>query len=444
MQQPQIIPRGEHGLSRKQVSQNALKVLYRLKDCGFEPFLVGGCVRDILLDHMPKDFDVATDATPEEIRSNFRNCRLIGRRFRLAHIHFGRDYIEVATFRGTQNEDGEEDARRHDDDGRLLADNVYGTIEEDAVRRDFTVNALYYDVRDFSVRDYVGGFDDLRAGVLRLIGDPEARYREDPVRMLRAIRFAAKLDFSIAPETAAPIAGLGDLLESIPPARLFDESLKLFMSGNGAASLAKLLEYGLFDQLFPASAPFLRDDSGTRALVDAAMDNTDERVAEEKPVTPAFLFATMLWPAVRAESQSLMEEESLGLAEALSVAADDVIHQQVRRIAIPRRFSVPMREIWQLQPRFEARKGKRALRLLEHPRFRAAYDFLLLRVHEEPELEESARFWTEIQELDASQLQERLFGQGGGGGGGGNTRRRRGGRRRGRRRRAKPTPESDS
>ena len=409
-----IIERGDHGLSRKQVSGNALKVLYRLKDCDYEPFLVGGCVRDILTGLAPKDFDVATDATPEQIRGAFRNCRLIGRRFRLAHIHFGREFIEVATFRGTGNGGDESDQeRRLDDDGRLLADNIYGSIEEDARRRDFTVNALYYDIRDFSVRDYVGGYEDLRAGVLRLIGDPEARYREDPVRLLRAVRFAAKLGFRIDAATEAPLRSMGELLDSIPPARLFDECIKLFLTGHGRQSLEQLRRHELLRHLFPSSAPLLEESEPLQRMFDAAMANTDERVAEDKPVTPAFLFAVLLWPAVAARIEALVEADS-SVPEAIALAADEAIANQVRQIAIPRRFSVPMREIWQLQPRFANQKGKRALRLMEHPRFRAAYDFLLLRALVDDELSETAAFWTELQELGGSELQARLFPDGGG------------------------------
>ncbi|HEB98384.1 MAG TPA: polynucleotide adenylyltransferase PcnB, partial [Thiotrichales bacterium] len=255
-QQPVIIPRAEHGISRSNISPNALKVLYRLRSAGYRACLVGGGVRDLLLGREPKDFDVATDARPEEVRKLFRNCRLVGRRFRLAHVVFGREVIEVATFRG-RHDAAEEGETATSEEGRILRDNVYGTIEEDAWRRDFTVNALYYDIEDFSVRDYVGGMEDLRAGVLRLIGDPEARYREDPVRMLRAVRFAVKLGFRIEPATEAPIESLAHLLFEIPPARLFEEVLKLFQGGMALETFEMLRHYDLFGKLFPLTEEVL-------------------------------------------------------------------------------------------------------------------------------------------------------------------------------------------
>ena len=388
------------------MSQNALKVLYRLKDCGYQSYLVGGCVRDLLLGLHPKDFDVATDATPEQIRTVFRNCRLIGRRFRLAHIHFGRDYIEVATFRGT-GEDDDQDGREMRG-GRLIADNIYGSIEEDAIRRDFTVNAMYYNIEDFSVRDDVGGYDDLRQGVLRMIGDPEERFREDPVRLLRAVRFAAKLDFDVEPATEAPLYQLGDLLNDIPPARLFDEVLKLFLSGQATRSLDRLLHYRLFSALFPdAGRVALASDSNRRMLADA-MANTDQRVAEDKPVTPAFLFAVLLWGPMR-ERAAQLEAEGMVAHEAIVEAGEWITSRQVSHTAIPRRFSIPMREIWQMQPRFEQPVGRKAMRLMEHPRFRAAYDFLLLRAVEDPSLEPLAAEWTKLQAMNPNQLRESLY-----------------------------------
>ncbi|MBX3692490.1 polynucleotide adenylyltransferase PcnB [Dokdonella sp.] len=401
-----IIPRAEHGISRKNISSGALRVLYRLHEAGYKAFLVGGAVRDLLLGGHPKDFDVATDATPEQTRALFRNCRLIGRRFRLAHVVFGREIVEVATFRGT----GEEgDADRHIVDGRILRDNVYGSIEEDAIRRDFTVNALYYDIADFSVRDYVGGIDDLQQRRLRLIGDPEQRYREDPVRMLRAARLAAKLGFEIAAEAAAPFAELAPLLADVAPARLFDESLKLFLAGHGLESLRRLHNHGLLKELFPATAVAL---SGPRAaefgrLLGYTFTSTDERVRADKPVTPAFLFAALLWEPVRSTAQRMVADGS-DPAVAWSMAVDRVMHQQAARVAIPRRFALGMEEIWALQPRFEQRQKKRVMRLLAHPRFRAAFDFLVLRAHDEPELMPLVEWWTEAQHLDPQVLGERL------------------------------------
>jgi poly(A) polymerase len=403
-----VIPRSEHSLSRKSISAGALRVLYRLHEAGFRACLVGGAVRDLLLGGHPKDFDVATNATPEEVRALFRNCRLIGRRFRLAHVVFGREIVEVATFRGS-SDDGSGD--RHLVDGRLVRDNVYGTIEEDAVRRDFTVNALYYDIADFSVLDAVGGMDDLQHRVLRLIGEPEQRYREDPVRMLRAVRLAAKLEFSIEAATAEPFARLGSLLGEAPPARLFDESLKMFLAGHGLASFRALERYGLLEQVFPATARALRSPNAAsfRTLVEQTLANTDARVRADKPVTPAFLFAALLWEPVRALAQTGMDKgEDAGAAWSHAVAR--VIGEQAQRVAVPRRFTIAVEEIWAMQPRFHQRTKKRAFRLLEHPRFRAAYDFLVLRASESDELAELAQWWTQAQWLNHEELAQQLAG----------------------------------
>ncbi|MBI5041405.1 MAG: polynucleotide adenylyltransferase PcnB [Gammaproteobacteria bacterium] len=377
---PTIIPRSEHAITRSNISPSALKVLYRLKDAGFNACLVGGGVRDLLLGREPKDFDVATDAHPEQIRQLFRNCRLIGRRFRLAHVVYGREVIEVATFRGQQTGGEEDDSEQAmTDEGRILRDNIYGTVEEDAWRRDFTVNALYYDIADFSVRDYVGGMADLKAGVLRLIGDPDVRYREDPVRMLRAARFAAKLGFRLDPATAEAIPRLADLLLDISPARIYEEVLKLFMSGEAVASYELLRQYGLFGQLFPETEAALAQeiDGHPQILISRALENTDTRIDEDKPVTPAFLFAALLWPPVQRRWQATAAE--LGDIPALLEAGAWIVTAQAGHTSLPKRFSMPMREIWSLQPRFEQISGRRPLRLVTHPRFRAAYDFLLLR-----------------------------------------------------------------
>ena len=395
-------PRAEHSISRRNISNGALRVLYRLNEAGYAAFLVGGAVRDLLLGGHPKDFDIATNATPEQVRGLFRNCRLIGRRFRLAHVVFGREIVEVATFRGT-SDDGSGD--RHLVDGRIVRDNVYGTIEEDALRRDFTVNALYYDIADFSVRDYVGGMQDLDAHTLRLIGDPESRYREDPVRMLRAARLAAKLDFTIAPETAAPFVRLGSLLADAPPARLFDESLKLFLSGYGLASFHALQTHGLIEHVFPATARSLASEHADRfrVLLERTLASTDERVRADKPVTPAFLFAALLWEPVRAMAENLIADGADSIV-AWAQASDRIMSEQAARVAIPRRFSGAIEEIWVLQPRFEQRVKKRVFRLLAHPRFRAAYDFLLLRSSESPALTELAEWWTLAQQVDHQDL----------------------------------------
>jgi poly(A) polymerase len=394
--QPTVIPRQAHTISRRDISPNALRVLYRLRDAGFSAYLVGGAVRDLLVGQHPKDFDVATDATPEQIKQQFRNCRLIGRRFRLAHVVFGREIIEVATFRAN-SDDGSGDRQTHED-GRLLRDNVYGTIEDDAIRRDFTANALYYAIEDFSVRDYCGGFEDVMARRLRLIGDPEQRYREDPVRMLRAVRLAAKLGFTIDGPTADPIPVLAPLLAEAAPARLFEEILKLFLSGNAVASFQGLERTGLLPVLLPESAAALQSNrSGAlRRMLLEGLAGTDARVANDEPVSPAFLFALLLWPAY---CKALIGLQAQGVhpEEAARRAADRVTVHQLNTIALPRRFSLPMQEIWLLQSRFSQRQRKRVTRLLAHPRFRAAFDFLVLRQSASPDHAADVQFWTQAQ-----------------------------------------------
>jgi poly(A) polymerase len=380
-------------------------VLHRLREAGFGAYLVGGCVRDMLLGREPKDFDVSTDAKPEEVRQVFRNCRLIGRRFRLAHVHFGREIIEVATFRAQYVEEEDEEGRVIEN-GRIIRDNVYGTIEEDAWRRDFTINALYYNISDFSVVDYVGGVEDIRAGVLRLIGEPAVRFHEDPVRMLRAVRFAVKLGFRIDPAAEAAIHEHAALLGGISPARLYEEVLKLFQGGIAEQTLEMLRHYHLFEHLFPATEKCLDDaDQGDfRALLTRALANTDARIADGKPVTPAFLYAALLWGPMRAEARRL---QASGMPEiaALQQASRDVMQSQSRHAILPRRFSAQMREIWILQPRLQRNSAKRALRLLQHPRFRAAYDFLLLRAETGEDLAELAEWWTRFQESDEARAE---------------------------------------
>jgi len=354
-------------------------------------------VRDLLLGLHPKDFDVATSATPDEVKKLFRNCRLIGRRFRLAHVVFGPEIIEVATFRGLGEEGAEGD--RHIVDGRIVRDNIWGTIEEDAIRRDFRVNAMYYDISDFSVRDYVDGSRDLNDRVLRLIGDPVTRYREDPVRMLRAARLAAKLDMQVDAAAMAPFESLGPLLAEAAPARLFDESLKMFLGGQGLKSFRMLEKCGLLTFLFPATARALkRGDQALRSLVEQGLANTDSRIAEGKSVTPAFLFAVLLWGEVRDLAHQWIGQGMDG-NEAWDRAAAQVVAEQCQRVAIPRRFTFTMEEIWSLQPRFEQIQRKRVFRLMTHPRFRAAFDFLLLRADESPAMLELGQWWAHAQQL---------------------------------------------
>jgi poly(A) polymerase len=557
---PRIIPRSEHTISRSQISPNALRVLYRLREGGFQAFLVGGCVRDLLIGLEPKDFDVATDALPEDVKKLFRNCRLIGRRFRLAHVFFGRETIEVATFRAaaapeqgdeplpdaegednepvgpetaaeleaelaaelgddTDEEEGDDlddtvtllpdadlaadianDAReaaeqsaespdlphdatqvlpappplseyalaksasvvssrsdeveptgepptdaapsasrmhepvvpeprqgggdrvdrgrrdrrdrrdRFDEEadtervldthGRILRDNVYGNIDDDVWRRDFTANSLYYNIADFSLWDYVGGAEDVAARRLRLIGDPETRYREDPVRMLRAARFEAKLNFHIDEPTAEPISRLRGLLTNVPPARLFDETLKLFLSGHGERSLEVLRRRGLLDVLLPATAQYLDKHPGglVEKVLVQGLRNTDERAQAGKPVTPTYLFALLLYGPIAREIESSPPQRWHELHTILE-ACDRAVREAQRHMSIPKRFSLGLREMFALQPRLEHPRGRRALRVLEHPRFRAAFDLLLLRAEHGLAPAEMAKWWTRIQEV---------------------------------------------
>ncbi len=404
---PTIIPRDQHGISRKSISSGALKVIARLRAAGHQAYLVGGGVRDLLLGGHPKDFDVATDARPEEIRELFRGSRIIGRRFRIVHVRMGPETIEVTTFRGDhgavlEEESSTQHAARNED-GMLLRDNVYGTMAEDAVRRDFTINALYYTTENFAVHDYTGGMQDLQSRQIRIIGDAETRYREDPVRMLRAARFAAKLDFTIEAGTAAPMHELAHLLSNVPAARMFDEVLKLFMGGYGLATYRQLCEHELFAPLFPATAAAI--EAGQPAgneLIEQALRNTDLRIAEGKPVTPAFIYSALLWPALQQELSALAAQgvpESIARQQAMQVVLD----RQQRQTGIPRRFSQPMREIWDLQGRLQRRDGRRVLSLLEHPRLRAAYDFLLLREQAGEIVSDAGPWWTEFLAADEDQ-----------------------------------------
>lgn len=403
-----IVPRAEHALSRSAIAAPALKVLYRLKAAHYQAFLVGGGVRDVLLGLQPKDFDIATNALPEEVRATFSNCRLIGRRFRLAHVHFGGHVVEVATFRGAGAEG--DDAVVVDDRGRVLRDNVYGSLEEDAWRRDFTVNALYYSIEDFSIHDYVGGMADLQNRVLRLIGDPWTRYREDPVRMLRAVRFAAKLGFSLEAQTARALAELSALLTDISPARLYDESLKLLLGGHAAQTFTLLREHGLFGYLFPATEAVIQregEQGPTARLLHRAMLDTDQRIAEGKPVTPAFLFAALGWGPVR-DAVAARVAAGMALPQAMLEASEFI--DAAMPVLPPRRFRAPMQEIWRLQHRFESTTPKRAKVLLSHPRFRAAYDFLLLRGHA-GEIPDALREWWTTVQLAPGEEQDALLQQ---------------------------------
>lgn len=364
---------------------------------------MGGGVRDALLGLHPKDFDIATNASPDEIRALFSNCRLIGRRFRLAHVRFGREIIEVATFRAaTEGHEKHLDVE-HDHEGRILRDNVYGAIEEDVWRRDFTCNALYYNIADFSIWDYVGGVKDIERRRLEFIGDPDTRIREDPVRMLRAVRFAAKLDFRIASDIQESILKNRELLNNVPAARLFDEFLKMFQAGCARKTFDQLREYGLFRMLFTETDRELDKDAEFLKFVQMALDNTDARVAADKSVTPMFLLGVFLWAPVKERAEKLRAREKMSVSQSLSLASYEIAGLQQSRISIPRRFTTPMRDMLAMQPRFDVNRGKRAQKLLDHRRFRAAYDFMMLRAKcgdFDPEL---ARFWTDVQLQNAEQ-----------------------------------------
>jgi poly(A) polymerase len=412
-----IINREDHNISRKLISPNALKVLYRLGEGNFDAFLVGGCVRDIMLGKSPKDFDVATSATPEEVRSLFKNARIIGRRFKIVHIRYGREIIAVTTFRANHdasNEIADGASRRkikeldsaHSTSGMILRDNVYGNIDEDALRRDFTINALYYSLDQFRVLDFCGGIEDINSRTIRMIGDPEARYREDPVRMLRAIRFAAKLDFNLEPLTAEPIDRLAHLLEAISSARLFDETIKLLTGGNAVKTFELLRQSRVGDYLFaPTMKAIANGPDNSSRLLDLALINTDARLAVGKSVTPAFLFAALLWPVLQNRLAS-GGPVSANDYQRHQNAANDVIVEQLPFTAVPKRFTIAAKEIWELQMRL-ARRNKRGIEgSFAHPRFRAAYDFLLLREESGEDLDGLGQWWTDFQTADQEQRNE--------------------------------------
>lgn len=382
-------------------------MLYRLKKEGYQAYLVGGCVRDLLLGREPKDFDLVTNATPDEVRAVFRNCRLVGRRFRLAHVYFGQQFVEVATFRGFN--DDTRPGERVLENGRILRDNVYGTIEEDAFRRDFTVNALYYNISDFSVVDFVGGMEDHRNSILRLIGNPEERYREDPVRMLRAVRFAVRLGFNLHSSCVEPIPRMASLLREIPAPRLYDEVLKLFFGGYAVQTFESLRHHHLFAALFPETERCLglEHDGFPLTFLAHALDRTDRRLQEGKPVMPYFLFAALLWEPVRTRAEAKIAE---GINDIIAYqdASAEVVERQLHQTAFPRSVGQPMREIWGLQPRFARLSGHRPSRLLTHPRFRAGYDFLMLRAESGEADPALAEWWTRFEAADDAERKAML------------------------------------
>src|SRR5882672_4757007 len=388
------VPREKHGLAREAISPAAAKVCAVLRGAGFSAYVVGGAVRDLLLGIAPKDFDIATDARPEEVKPLFRRALIIGRRFRLVHVMIGGETVEVSTFRSA-----DPDTSEKDEHGRVLRDNVFGTQEEDARRRDFTVNALYFDPASEEVVDFHGGLADLKKRMLRVIGDPETRYREDPVRMLRAVRLGAKLGLTLEAATRRPIAEMAPLMERVPPARLFDEMLKLLLSGHASACLRQLREVGLHKGLLPLLDVILEQPLGER-FVTLALAQTDERVLAERPVSPAFLFAALLWHEVLA-AWRLRETRGERSIPALENAMDEVLDTQCAKLAITRKLTATMREVWGMQPRFEQRSGLRPYRLLEAPRFRMAYDFLALRAASGEVPAELEAWWRAFYAADA-------------------------------------------
>ena len=398
---PIVIGPDEHRIEPRLLSNNALRVTSTLQEAGFEAFVVGGAVRDLLLGVKPKDFDIATNATPEQVRKLFRRAFIIGKRFQIVHVMFGQDLLEVTTFRGTTS-----DSAPKDEHGRVLRDNTFGSQAEDAVRRDFTINAMYYNPANEQVLDYHGGIDDIRARTLRIIGQPEARYREDPVRMLRVVRFAAKLKFTIEPETAAPISIMAPLINNVPAARVFDEMLKLLMSGQALACLQQLRKEGLHHGLLPLLDVVLEQPLGVK-FVTLALDSTDARIAAGKTVSPGFLFASLLWHQVL-EKWTAYRAAGEQPIPALHFAADDVLDSQTEKLALQRKIGTDMRDIWSMQPRFERRNGKSPHKLLEHPRFRAGYDFLLLRCASGEIDVELGEWWTAFYEGDEIAREELL------------------------------------
>ena len=393
-----VVTQEYHGINDRDLSHGSLRVIEILQHAGYEAYLVGGGIRDLLLGKHPKDFDVATSAKPAEVQKLFRKARIIGRRFQIVHVRMGPEIIEVTTFRGSAENSHLQQANAS---GMLVRDNVFGSVEDDAVRRDFTMNALYYDPSNHEVLDFVGGYDDLEDGMIRIIGDPETRYREDPVRMLRAVRFVGKLGLQLEPDTAEPIRRLAPLLRDVSPSRLFDEILKLLQAGHGQATFPELVKYDLLRPLFPQTEALLSeaDDQHHQHLIDLALLNTDTRLNEGKSVTPAFLYAALHWPQVQHRWEEL-EAEGHGRTQALTIACSETLDFNQQFIAIPKRFSVTIREIWELQVKLEKRHGRRPDSTLEHPRFRAGYDFLLLRERSGEIPGGLGEWWTQYQIAD--------------------------------------------
>ncbi|MBL0169017.1 MAG: polynucleotide adenylyltransferase PcnB [Propionivibrio sp.] len=404
--EPAVIGVGRHGIRRDDISNGSRRTVETLQEHGYKAYVVGGAVRDLLAGITPKDYDVATNATPEQVRHCFRRSRIIGRRFQIVHVMMGAETIEVTTFRGHHDQPVGNKAHT-DDQGRVLRDNVFGSEKEDAARRDFTVNALYFDPVSETIIDYHHGVADLKQKTLRMIGDPKTRYREDPVRMLRAVRLAAKLGLSIDPEASRPIREMSELIENVPPSRLFDEMLKLLTSGHAVQCVQQLRAEGLHHGLLPLLDVILEQPLGERFVM-LALESTDRRVREGKPISPGFLFATLLWHEVLAKWEALMSSGSEGETPArvparipaLFLAMDEVLDVQAEKLAITRRIAGDIKDIWALQPRFEQRSGKRPYGVLEQPRFKAAYDFLLLRAESGEVDGELGQWWTHFMNGD--------------------------------------------
>lgn len=402
-----ILKSGQHPLIPTQVSSHARTVISTLQHAGFKAFIVGGGVRDLLLNIKPKDFDVATNARPEEIRQIFRNSRLIGKRFRIAHIYFGRDIIEVSTFRADHTEATHEDQAETREDGIILRDNVFGTFEQDARRRDFTINALYYDPVHNELWDHCEALKDMESKKIRIIGEPNARFQEDPIRLLRAIRFANKLNFSIEAQTEAAFPRKVELLQFIPSGRRFDEYTKLFLYGQAEANFNSLLAFKALDYLFPGTTASMTE-AANHTLVQHALRNTDARIKEGKNVNPSFLIATFLWSQVVDRKNFLLRNNDLHEIAAFNEAISQVLHEQVQHTSMPKRLSQGIAEIWSMQYALERRRPRQILRLLYNTKFRAAYDFLIMREASEELAPEICSFWTKIQGLPPEKQREMI------------------------------------
>lgn len=398
---PQRIPANQHCIDESKICEQAKFIIRGLLDAGYQAYLVGGCVRDLLLGITPKDFDVATDAHPNEICSLFENSRLIGRRFQIVHVYFRRDYIEVSTFRALAKSTHSGSSTEFTN-GRIIRDNTFGTIEEDAARRDFTVNAMYYDLENSQVLDFCNGLEDINNRCLRMIGPADVRYREDPVRILRALRFRAKLKLEIAEDTAAPIISMGHLLKEVSPARLFDETIKLFHSGYAVNCFHELEHYQVLPNLLPYTHSELKNDEDFRAFIYAALENTDIRIASGKSVNPAFVFAVFLWKSYT----NLLDQfnnQGVHYGEGAWEAGRSTVLQQSAITSITKRFSITICEIWKLQNRFSRKRGRRVLQFLQHPRFRAAYDFMCLRAQAGELDSYECKWWTKLQAVEPAE-----------------------------------------